>query len=206
MSPLPCWLAGAQSICLNMSNNDVALQLHFALFKGSRGYVLKPPEMCARAFEDHQVAEEEDSEMMFWPTAREMLHRTTIQLHSLHHLPKVTVTTAHTCTTRCAQSCARRQTAQRCGSHNCAQQARGKFNLLFRMHSAASVAYVLTAPVVSAIATCRSSAVGRTARQTIGIRRCQRFLFRCTQLEVSAHLRGPSPHTASSLHTQLVLM
>jgi len=88
MSPLPCWLAGAQSICLNMSNNDVALQLHFALFKGSRGYVLKPSAMCARTFEDHQVAEEEDSEMIFWPTAREMLHRTTVRLHSLHNFPK----------------------------------------------------------------------------------------------------------------------
>jgi len=45
LSPLPGWLVGAQSIALNMSNNDLAAQLHFALFNGSRGYVLKPLEM-----------------------------------------------------------------------------------------------------------------------------------------------------------------
>ena len=45
MSPLPCWLAGAHSVALNMSNNDLPVQLHFALFHGSGGYVLKPPEM-----------------------------------------------------------------------------------------------------------------------------------------------------------------
>jgi hypothetical protein len=105
---LRCPMAG-----LNMSNNDVALQLHFALFKGSRGYVLKPSAMCARTFEDHQVAEEEDSEMIFWPTAREMLHRTTVRLHSLHNFPKVAVTAkrTHPCAP-CAQS------VQVCASHN----------------------------------------------------------------------------------------
>ena len=45
MSPLPGWLAGAQNVCLNFSDNDLAVQLHFALFDGSGGYVLKPPEM-----------------------------------------------------------------------------------------------------------------------------------------------------------------
>eukprot|EP00966_Prymnesium_polylepis_P077047 1784910-Prymnesium_polylepis.1 len=35
----------AQHIALNMSNVDVALQLHFALFKGSAGFVLKPHDM-----------------------------------------------------------------------------------------------------------------------------------------------------------------
>eukprot|EP00966_Prymnesium_polylepis_P267689 6183763-Prymnesium_polylepis.1 len=31
---------------LNFSDCDVAVQLHFALFRGSGGYLLKPPEMC----------------------------------------------------------------------------------------------------------------------------------------------------------------
>jgi len=47
MSPLPCWLAGTQSVALNLcSGNDLAVQLHFALFNHSLGFVLKPPEMC----------------------------------------------------------------------------------------------------------------------------------------------------------------
>jgi len=45
MSPLPFWLTGAQNVALNYSNVDVALQVDFALFKGSGGFVLKPPEM-----------------------------------------------------------------------------------------------------------------------------------------------------------------
>jgi len=51
MSPLPCWLGGAQSIALNMSpingRMDMAVQLHFALFNSTAGYVLKPPEMLS---------------------------------------------------------------------------------------------------------------------------------------------------------------
>ena len=42
MSPLPCWLAGAQHVCLNFSDTDTAVELHFALFEGRGGYVLKP--------------------------------------------------------------------------------------------------------------------------------------------------------------------
>jgi len=45
MSPLPPWLGGAQHVCLNFSNCDLAVQMHFALFKHSSGYVLKPREM-----------------------------------------------------------------------------------------------------------------------------------------------------------------
>eukprot|EP00966_Prymnesium_polylepis_P121521 2808497-Prymnesium_polylepis.1 len=45
MSPLPGWLSGAQNVALNMSNTDVPVQLHFALFTGSDGFRLKPPEM-----------------------------------------------------------------------------------------------------------------------------------------------------------------
>jgi len=45
MSPLPGWLAGAQHVALNFSDNDTAVQLHYALFDGHAGFVLKPPEM-----------------------------------------------------------------------------------------------------------------------------------------------------------------
>eukprot|EP00966_Prymnesium_polylepis_P047997 1111329-Prymnesium_polylepis.2 len=45
MSPIPGWLAGAQNVALNMSNVDLAVQVHFALFHGSAGFVLKPREM-----------------------------------------------------------------------------------------------------------------------------------------------------------------
>ena len=45
MNPVPCWLAGAQHVALNMSNNDLALKMHFALFKSSEGFILKPEEM-----------------------------------------------------------------------------------------------------------------------------------------------------------------
>ena len=47
MSPRPAWLGGAQHAALNFSDVDLAVSLHFALFKGSKGYVLKPPEMVA---------------------------------------------------------------------------------------------------------------------------------------------------------------
>jgi len=47
MSPLPCWLTGAQNVCLNFSDNDLAVQLHFALFNRFDGYIMKPPEMQA---------------------------------------------------------------------------------------------------------------------------------------------------------------
>jgi len=81
MSPLPCWLAGAQSVALNMSNNDLPVQLHYALFKGSGGYVLKPAEMRVE-----QLGEQEDA--VRWPPARVKLHHATIHVLSLHNLPK----------------------------------------------------------------------------------------------------------------------
>eukprot|EP00966_Prymnesium_polylepis_P033738 784224-Prymnesium_polylepis.1 len=49
MSPLPGWLAGSQNVALNMSTNDLAVQLHYALFNCSQGFVLKPAEMNAHA-------------------------------------------------------------------------------------------------------------------------------------------------------------
>jgi hypothetical protein len=132
MSPLPCWLAGAQSVALNMSNNDVSVQLHFALFQGSDGYVLKPEDMrfikdhsfvrdretrnsCSTSGTDEErislrrsnrtgaepesnrrTSKSSDASVMtaeddfFWPPPRERLHRTSIELLSLHNLPKVT--------------------------------------------------------------------------------------------------------------------
>jgi len=49
MSPIPFWLAGAQSVALNMSNSDLPVRLHFALFNGTEGYLLKPPDMLLAA-------------------------------------------------------------------------------------------------------------------------------------------------------------
>eukprot|EP00966_Prymnesium_polylepis_P232838 5385042-Prymnesium_polylepis.1 len=37
MSPLPFWLVGAQHVALNMSNNDLPVHFHYALFCGSGG-------------------------------------------------------------------------------------------------------------------------------------------------------------------------
>ena len=45
LNPLPGWLAGSQYVALNMSNTDLAVQVHFALFNRTCGFVLKPCEM-----------------------------------------------------------------------------------------------------------------------------------------------------------------
>ena len=60
---------------------DLPVQLHFALFKGSGGFVLKPPEMCR--------AEPGNSTDDFWPMPRQTLRCVTAQILSLHNLPKV---------------------------------------------------------------------------------------------------------------------
>ena len=73
MDPLPGWLAGAHYVALNMCQNDLPVQLHHALFKGTGGYVLKPLEMRTGAP---------------WPPARDSLRRVTIEVLSLHNLPK----------------------------------------------------------------------------------------------------------------------
>eukprot|EP00966_Prymnesium_polylepis_P272845 6303411-Prymnesium_polylepis.1 len=56
MSPLPGWLAGAQSVCLNFSpvggKIDLAVKLHHALFGHSGGFVLKPSGMLFETGED----------------------------------------------------------------------------------------------------------------------------------------------------------
>jgi len=101
MSPVPGWLAGAQCVALNMSNNDLPLQLHYALFKGSRGFVLKPSEMTSQGkatdVEPGQSCTHEDvkptteSELQdvdgYWPPPRKQLQCVTINLFSLHNLP-----------------------------------------------------------------------------------------------------------------------
>jgi len=85
MSPLPAWLAGAQNVCLNFSNADLPVQLHFALFAGSGGFVLKPLDMCTS-----DVALDIAKEDAFWPPPHERLHRTSTKIISLHNLPKRT--------------------------------------------------------------------------------------------------------------------
>lgn len=88
MSPLPCWLAGAQNVCLNFSpvegKVDLAVQLHFALFNGSGGYVLKPA-----LLRHEELPEDLEEEETSWPPPQERLHRTSIEILSLHCLPKV---------------------------------------------------------------------------------------------------------------------
>jgi len=83
MSPLPCWLAGAQSVALNMSPIkgvavDLAVMLHFALFDNSSGYVLKPAGML-------QSMGISDA---FFPLPRKNLDCKTLELISLHSAPK----------------------------------------------------------------------------------------------------------------------
>ncbi|KAL1525655.1 hypothetical protein AB1Y20_020505 [Prymnesium parvum] len=94
MNPLPAWLAGSQYVALNMSQNDLAVQLHFALFNGFGGYVLKPPEMMPTEKATRTSAVEPELDNLgaedYWPPAREWLQYTNIRFLSLHNLPKRT--------------------------------------------------------------------------------------------------------------------
>ena len=94
MSPLPGWLSGSQNVCLNMSSVDLAVQLHFALFNGSGGFVLKPLGM--RSTQPHTGSDADERQSIrvanpdvYWPPPRNRLHRTTVDLFSLHNCPKV---------------------------------------------------------------------------------------------------------------------
>jgi hypothetical protein len=118
-------LAGAQFVALNMSNVDLPVMLHFALFDGS-GYVLKPEEMrsarplplisaaplrCTSSdcgfrttngydsFFKERCTDVESStnpgEEDYWPLLRNTLHRTTLHILSLHNLPQVASDTQH---------------------------------------------------------------------------------------------------------------
>ena len=75
---------------LNMSCNDLAVQLHFALFNGSGGFGLKPAEMrAAKQHTEDSTRSDDAEEEVFWPPSRTWLQRTTITCISLHNLPKV---------------------------------------------------------------------------------------------------------------------
>ena len=85
---------------LNMSNNDLATQLHHALFNTSPGYVLKPAMMLqglpiaemdrdvssTRRSGDDTTGKMKDA---YWPAPCMKLHVATLTLLSLHNLPKV---------------------------------------------------------------------------------------------------------------------
>eukprot|EP00966_Prymnesium_polylepis_P061672 1431137-Prymnesium_polylepis.2 len=61
------------------------------MFKGSDGYVLKPPEMCVAPNEGKLLmrSKREKDDDTYWPPARETLHCTDVAILSLHNLPKV---------------------------------------------------------------------------------------------------------------------
>eukprot|EP00966_Prymnesium_polylepis_P016268 375248-Prymnesium_polylepis.2 len=80
-----------------MSNNDLPLQLHFALFKNSDGFVLKPPEMLqppngvksdGRMLDENEAAD--GSTIPYWPAPRKTLTSATIEFISIHNCPKRT--------------------------------------------------------------------------------------------------------------------
>ena len=94
MDPLPCWRLGAQMVALNYQTNDTPVQLNRALFAldSGYGYVLKPPDMCCTPQFAAFNAQEERRTLnddVYWPPPRERLHRTTIEVLSIHNLPKV---------------------------------------------------------------------------------------------------------------------
>ena len=74
--PLRAWRSGAQCVALNLQTNDLPTQLHHALFEGSQGYVLKPLGM--------RISEPD------WPPASLTLTRVTLEILSLHGLPRPT--------------------------------------------------------------------------------------------------------------------
>mmetsp|Transcript_54109 Transcript_54109/g.160504 ORF Transcript_54109/g.160504 Transcript_54109/m.160504 type:complete len:614 (+) Transcript_54109:2410-4251(+) len=88
MSPLPGWLAGAQSVALNMSNVDLPVQLHFALFDACGGYILKPLEMRTDSILANELTGRSSADDAYWPPPRDYLHRTTVDILSMHNLPK----------------------------------------------------------------------------------------------------------------------
>eukprot|EP00966_Prymnesium_polylepis_P292355 6751890-Prymnesium_polylepis.1 len=89
-----------------MSNVDIALHLHFALFAGSAGFVLKPSAMNAVMPSEADAAAVGSNGALpqsshsrnstsfldkeaYWPPAREALQLTTIEVLSLFSMPKV---------------------------------------------------------------------------------------------------------------------
>jgi phosphatidylinositol phospholipase C, delta len=53
LNPIPHWHAGAQIAALNWQTFDRGVQLNEAMFVGSPGWVLKPPELLP-GFEEHE--------------------------------------------------------------------------------------------------------------------------------------------------------
>lgn len=88
MSPLPGWMSGGQFVALNMSNCDLPVHLHFALFNRSTGFVLKPREMRAGADESGNASRGGQSDEVYWPPPRDKLHCVSVNIHSLHNLPQ----------------------------------------------------------------------------------------------------------------------
>jgi hypothetical protein len=74
--PLRAWRSGVQCVALNLQTNDLPTQLHHALFEGSQGYVLKPLGM--------RIPEPD------WPPTSSTLTRFTLEILSLHGLPRPT--------------------------------------------------------------------------------------------------------------------
>ena len=80
-----------------MSNVDLPLQLHHALFNGTDGFVLKPPEMLLAGPDEGATGQEGGLEATevggveadrWWPPQREQLHCVSIEILSLHNCPK----------------------------------------------------------------------------------------------------------------------
>ena len=78
-------------MCLNFSDNDLAVSLHFALFNGSTGYVLKPEEMLSTSSMGplNSPGGGLSEENCYWPPPREMLQCVSLGIVSLHNFPKV---------------------------------------------------------------------------------------------------------------------
>lgn len=68
---------------LNFSDADLAVQLHFALFNGSSGFVLKPSEMLDNDSGSSGGEQQRDGDL-YWPPSRDGLHCTIIEVLSLH--------------------------------------------------------------------------------------------------------------------------
>ena len=81
MDPCQAWLAGGQSVALNMCFVDIPLQLHYSLFDRTGGYAIKPQEM-------RRGLSAAGTNPPRWPPHRKTIHLATIQVLSLHNLPK----------------------------------------------------------------------------------------------------------------------
>ena len=147
LSSLPPLTRGSRAWLVAVTDPDLAVQLHFALFKGTGGYLLKPADMtrhqadddpatlshatsaCGsdpplqtavqrrssqedssrkedgkicrnsdqkedgknrrKSDKDSKVDNEDDVQEAYWPPSRERLHRASLEIISLHQLPKV---------------------------------------------------------------------------------------------------------------------